>query len=102
MRTVQTTLELEEILNKQTVFSAKTVVPVKTLKEINRWLKDNCSLRWSATDYKGFGFNWRKLSKMRETASFYEMDITIIVTFKKREDLMLYMLTWPSELLLNE
>ena len=31
-----------------------------------------------------------------------EMDVTCIVTFKKREDLLLYMLTWPSELLLYD
>ena len=87
------------------VFSAKTAVQVSTLKDIRRWLIDNCKNRWSATDYRGNDFNWRKLGKMKPTVVYDYLpgafDVTIIVHFKKAEDLMLYMLTWPSEVLLN-
>jgi hypothetical protein len=86
------------------VFAAKTVVPINVLRDIRYWLKDNCKSRWSATDYKGNAFNWRQLGKMDSWESKYlqEMDITIMVYFKKPEDLMLYMLSWPSEVLLND
>jgi hypothetical protein len=65
---------------------------------------DNCNNRWSATDYKGYSFNWRKLGKVDSWEQQYlaEMDITIMVHFKKSEDLMLYLLSWPSEVLLND
>lgn len=87
------------------VFSAKTAVQVDMLKDIRRWLIDNCKNRWSATDYRGNDFNWRKLGKMKPTKMRDYLpgafDVTILVHFKKAEDLMLYMLTWPSEVLLN-
>jgi glycyl-tRNA synthetase (class II) len=76
------------------VYSAKTAAYVYTLKDIRRWL--------IATDYKGDPFNWRKLSKIESAKYSHEMfDITIMVHFKKPEDLMLYLLTWSSEVLLN-
>lgn len=85
-------------------YGAKTVVAVNTLKEIRRWLVNNCNNRWSATDYKGYSFNWRKLGKVDSWQQQYlaEMNITIIVHFKRSEDLMLYLLSWPSEVLLND
>ncbi|CAB4241867.1 hypothetical protein UFOVP71_405 [uncultured Caudovirales phage] len=85
-------------------YSAKTVVAVNVLKDIRRWLINNCKNRWSATDYKGYDFNWRKLGKVDSWEQKYlaEMDITIMVHFKKPEDLMLYLLSWPSEVLLND
>ena len=85
-------------------YSAKTVTTVNALRDIRRWLVDNCNNRWSATDYKGYSFNWRKLGKVDSWEQQYlaEMDITIIVHFKKSEDLMLYLLSWPSEVLLND
>lgn len=83
-------------------YSAKTAAYVFTLKDIRRWLIDNCKNRWTATDYKGDSFNWRKLSKIESAKYSNEMfDITILIHFKKPEDLMLYLLTWPSEVLLN-
>ena len=85
-------------------YSAKTVTTVNALRDIRRWLVDNCNSRWSATDYKGYSFNWRKLGKVDSWEQQYlaEMDITIMVHFKKSEDLMLYLLSWPSEVLLND
>ena len=85
-------------------YSAKTVTTVNALRDIRRWLVDNCNNRWSATDYKGYSFNWRKLGKVDSWEQQYlaEMDITIMVHFKKSEDLMLYLLSWPSEVLLND
>lgn len=102
--TIQSKKQLDFILDSQTEFSAKTVVPVNTLKEIRRWLVSNCNRRWTALDYKGNEFNWRKLGKVEtwEDQYLHKMDITCIVTFKKRKDLLLYMLTWPSELLLSK
>jgi hypothetical protein len=87
---------------KDKVYSAKTAAHVYTLKDIRRWLIDNCKNRWTATDYKGDSFNWRKLAKIESAKYSHEMfDITIMVHFKKPEDLMLYLLTWSSEVLLN-
>lgn len=102
--TVQSNTQLDFILSSQKEYSAKTVVPINILREIRRWLVDNCNRRWTATDYKGNEFNWRKLGKIETWEDQYlqEMDVTCIVTFKKREDLLLYMLTWPSELLLYD
>jgi hypothetical protein len=87
------------------VFVAKTAVQVDTLKDIRRWLIDNCKNRWSATDYRGNDFNWRKLGKIKPTVAYDHIpgvfDVTVLVHFKKAEDMMLFMLTWPSEVLLN-
>jgi hypothetical protein len=87
---------------KDKVYSAKTAATVYGLKDIRRWLIDNCKNRWTATDYRGDPFNWRKLGRVESAKYSHEMfDITIMVHFKKPEDLMLYLLTWPSEVLLN-
>ncbi len=88
---------------KGKAFSAKTPATLFTLKDIRRWLIDNCKQRWTATDYKGNSFNWRKLSKVESPGySANKMfDITIIVHFSRPEDLMLYLLSWPSEVLIN-
>jgi hypothetical protein len=102
--TVQSRKQLDFILDSQKEYSAKTVVPINILREIRRWLVGNCGRRWKATDYNGNEFNWRKLGKLEIVEDEYldgqDLDITCIVTFKNREDLLLYMLTWPSELLL--
>ena len=88
---------------KDKFYSAKTAAHVFTLKDIRRWLIDNCKNRWSATDYKGDPFNWRKLGKLGQAHHSMEMfEITIMVHFKKSEDLMLYLLSWSSEVLLND
>lgn len=93
-------------LTKDKFYSAKTAATLYTLKDIRRWLIDNCKNRWTATDYKGDPFNWRKLGKIgvidldRRFTYLPGMDLTIIIHFKKPEDLMLYLLTWPSEVLL--
>jgi hypothetical protein len=91
-------------LIKDKFYSAKTAATVYTLKDIRRWLIDNCKNRWTATDYKGDPFNWRKLGKMQSDARWSSemFDITIMVHFKKPEDLMLYLLSWSSEVLLND
>jgi hypothetical protein len=87
---------------KTKTFTAKTAATLYTLKDIRRWLIDNCKNRWTATDYKGDDFNWRKLSKVESFNLTYGLaDITIMVHFKKPEDLMLYLLSWPSEVLIN-
>lgn len=89
-------------LTKTKTFTAKTAATLYTLKDIRRWLIDNCKNRWTATDYKGDDFNWRKLSKVESFNLTYGLaDITIMVHFKKPEDLMLYLLSWPSEVLIN-
>lgn len=89
-------------LTKTKTFTAKTAATLYTLKDIRRWLIDNCKNRWTATDYKGDDFNWRKLSKVESAKHSHEIfDITIMVHFKKPEDLMLYLLSWPSEVLIN-
>lgn len=91
-------------------FIAKTATQIENLKKIRHWLMTNCKNRWSATNYKGDPFNWRKLGKI-ESRDFNGKDwkivnftrgITIMVHFKKPEDLMLYLSTWPSEVLLEE
>lgn len=90
---------------KHKTFVAKTAVHINTLKDIRRWLIDNCKNKWTATDYKGYDFNWRKLGRMKaydESTLTSDFKITIIVEFKKAEDMMLYMLSWPSEVLLND
>jgi hypothetical protein len=88
---------------KDKLYSAKTAATLYTLKDIRRWLIDNCKNRWTATDYKGDPFNWRKLGKIDNSQhqTIEMFNITIMVHFKKAEDLMLYLLTWPSEVLLN-
>lgn len=92
---------------KTKTFTAKTVATLHTLKDIRRWLIDNCKNRWTATDYRGDDFNWRKVGKMTISDVGHQfsylpgMDITVLVHFKKPEDLMLYLLSWPSEVLIN-
>jgi len=93
---------LQPISNKVS-HSAKTVIPITSLREIRSWLIANCKQRWYATDFKGVPFNWRKAGKMSPEMQKYfsEMDITLMIHFNQPEDLMLYLLTWPSEVLLN-
>lgn len=93
---------MPNVLHKQS-FSAKTCTNIDSLKEIRQWLRINCKSRWSATNYRGEDFNWRKLARadFQDLAEF-GIDITIIVHFKKPEDLMLYLLSWPSDILVNE
>ena len=84
--------------------SAKTVVPIANLIDVRGWLLSNCKQRWKATDFKGLPFNWRKAGKINldmQKYYFVDMDITLMVHFNKPEDLMLYLLTWPSDVLLN-
>jgi hypothetical protein len=90
--------------DRHKIYTAKTAASLFTLKDIRRWLIDNCKNRWSATDYKGNDFNWRRLGKVKSFDTddlSTEYTITVMVHFKKPEDLMLYMLSWPSEVLLK-
>ncbi len=92
------------VQDKHKTYTAKTAASLFTLKDIRRWLIDNCKNRWSATDYKGNDFNWRKLGKVKSSDTSdlaTDFRITLMVHFKKPEDLMLYMLSWPSEVLLK-
>jgi hypothetical protein len=84
-------------------YSAKTVIPITSLKDVRSWLLANCKQRWYATDFKGAPFNWRRAGKMSPEMQKYfsDMDITFMVHFNQAEDLMLYLLTWPSDVLLN-
>ncbi len=83
-------------------YSAKAVATVSQLGEMRQWLRLNCKSRWSATNFKGELFNWRAIAK--NDFSLYDalLPLTVIVHFTKPEDLMLYMLSWPSEVLLND
>jgi hypothetical protein len=84
-------------------YSAKTVSTVEGIKDIRDWLRINCKSRWHATNYKGEDFNWRKLAKADfKSLGLHGMDLTVIVHFKKPEDLMLYLLSWPSEVLISD
>lgn len=99
--------QLHYYLDSQQVYSAKTVVSVQEMREVKHWIINNIGRSpklWSITDHSGREFNWKAVagavkSRQLEIAN---MPITIVVNFSKREDLMLYMLRWPSELLLNE
>lgn len=84
-------------------YSAKTAASVEQLIEIRQWLRINCKSRWTATNFKGDSFNWRVLAKTDfSLQDIMGMRITLIVHFNKPEDLMLYMLSWPSEIILND
>jgi hypothetical protein len=84
-------------------YSAKTVATISQLSELRQWLRINCKSRWTATNFKGDSFNWRALAKTDFALyNMMGMHITIIVHFNKPEDLMLYMLSWPSEVLLSD
>ncbi len=83
-------------------YSAKTVATVSQLSEMRQWLRLNCKSRWVATNFKGELFNWRLISK-NDTGIYNSiLPLTVMVHFTKPEDLMLYMLSWPSEVLLND
>jgi len=99
--------QLRRYLDSQQTYSAKTVVTIHEMREVKHWIINNIGRSqklWSITDHCGREFNWKIIagavkSKQIEIA---RMPITMVVNFSKREDLMMFMLRWPSELLLNE
>jgi hypothetical protein len=102
---IQTEEELGYYL-KQQVYTAKTIVTIQEMREVKYWIINNIgrsSKLWSITDYAGREFNWKAVAGATKSKQLEltKMPITIMVNFSKREDLMLYMLRWPSELLLQ-
>jgi hypothetical protein len=102
---IQTEEELGHYL-KQQVYTAKTIVTLQEMREVKHWIINNIgrsSKLWSITDYSGREFNWKAIagavkSKQMELA---RMPITIMVNFTHSEDLMLYLIRWPSDVLIN-
>ncbi len=85
--------------------TVKLVLPVSSISAVRRWLLDNCGRRWAATNYKNQPLDWRQLGQARRNKSsdlFLHLDYTVLVHFKKREDMMLFLLVWPAEVLIKE
>lgn len=85
----------------------KVALPIYDLSLVRRWLLDNCKRRWTASDYKGGEINWRSLAKIRNKKDLWfdhsdNLKVTLIVTFNQVEDLMLFLLVWPGEIIVNE
>jgi hypothetical protein len=48
---------------------------------------------------------WRALGKITRNSTgdlYAHMDYTAIINFSQREDMMLFLLVWPGEVLINE
>jgi hypothetical protein len=89
-------------------YSVKLVTPMLSLKSIRSWLVLNCGRRWYATNYKQQRLNWRsisrKTSKVNSPAAthlFANLDYTVLFHFQKRDDMMLFLLVWPGEVLIK-
>jgi hypothetical protein len=86
---------------------AKTAVEIGEMRDVKYWLLTNIGKSknlWSITDHKGREFNWRAVAGAQKSKQqdLMKMPMTIIVSFTSAEDLMLFMLRWPSELLLSD
>lgn len=84
--------------------SVKLVSPLSNLSVIRKWLVENCGRRWNATNYKNQPLAWRALGRISSDSTgdlYAHMDYTVIVNFNKREDMMLFLLVWPGEVLIN-
>jgi len=87
-------------------YSVKLVTPLLSLKSIRTWLIGNCGKRWYATNHKNQRLNWRSISRStRKTAVmdhlFANLDYTMLVHFQNRDDMMLFLLVWPGEVLIK-
>jgi hypothetical protein len=91
--------------NQQWQHSVKVAIPVSEFSVVRRWLIENCGRRWTATNYKDQPLNWRLLGQTQRsvTAPLYtEMNMTAHFHFKKAEDMMLFLLVWPGEVLIKK
>ena len=85
--------------------SVKIAMPINNLGAVRRWLIENCGQRWTATNYKDQPLNWRLIGQTNRnaTASLYTfMDMTAHIHFKHKDDMMLFLLVWPGEVLIKE
>lgn len=86
----------------QRVYSVKSVMKLSLLKSVRDWLIINCGRRWHATNYKNQPLNWRSICKTllaNDVRGNY--DFTVHFHFKNRDDMILFLLSWPGELLIN-
>jgi hypothetical protein len=85
----------------------KMAVPIGEMREVKYWLLSNIgksSKLWSITDHKGREFNWKAVAGAHKSKQqdLMLMPITLVVSFLNREDMMLFLLRWPSEVLLKD
>lgn len=85
---------------------AKVVAPLDNIHTMRRWLIDNCGRRWYGTDYRDQIINWRRVGQMTRRQNgvskiFNRMDRTIFLHFQKRDDMMMFLLIWPGEVVIN-
>lgn len=86
--------------------AVRVVAALGHLGKMRRWLVDNCGRRWYATDYRNQNINWRRVGQMLRRrhpmdCMFNHLDRTVMVHFQKYEDMMLFLLIWPGEVVTN-
>ncbi len=107
MRQLTTDLDPDAKLDWSLPNKAKVAVEIGEMREVKYWLFSNVgrpNKLWNITDHKGREFNWRAVAGASKSKQqdLMRMPITLVVSFLNREDLMLFLLRWPSELLINE
>ena len=107
MRTLTTDLDPDAKLDWTLPNKIKVAVPIGEMREVKHWLLTNISKSnkiWSITDHRGRDFNWRSVAGAQKSKQqdLMLMPITLVVSFLNREDMMLFLLRWPSEVLLND
>lgn len=91
---------------KEYPHAIKVVASLDSISTMRRWLVENCGRRWYGTDYRNQIINWRRVgSLLRQqhlvSKVFNHMDRTILLHFQKRDDMMLFLLVWPGEVVVN-
>ena len=85
--------------------SVKSVIPLSQLKTVRSWLLANCGRRWHATNFKNESLNWRIICKRSPYQVVNDMlgdySYTAHIHFKHWEDMMLFLLSWHGEVLIN-
>lgn len=107
MRLLTENLDPDAKLDWSLPNKAKIAVEIGEMRDVKYWLLTNVGKRkslWSITDHRGREFNWRAVAGAHKSKQqdLMSMPITLVVSFLNREDMMLFLLRWPSELLLNE
>lgn len=87
-------------------YAVKVVAPLDNISTMRRWLVENCGRRWYGTNYRDQIINWRRIGQMARrqhalSKIFNRMDRTILLHFQKRDDMMLFLLVWPGEVVIN-
>ena len=106
MRLLTADLDPNAKLDWSLTNKAKLAVEIKEMREVKYWLLSHFGRSnkvWSITDHRGREFNWRSVAGVNKSKQqdLMAMPITLIVSFLNREDMMLFLLRWPSEVLLN-